>query len=173
VKRKLTFRPSLADVKRSNNQAMDYYSHLSGKPTPEGGKSDVAPKRVLGPRKPSVDGDGSEASNMRAIIGYLCGSAKVALVVRCNSGMAYDQRGVPIEFSHIYSRGVNGERMKMPDITGMLTNGKCYAVEVKNSAFRGPSNDREYAQENYLAHVRRHGGTALFATCLDDVKAVL
>ena len=174
--RDLKFRPSLADTRRANKAAHEYYAAISGKETPPEQAilhADVREKVARGPRKPAVEGDGSEASNLKEIIKFLCNHRLVAIVERHNSGMAYNANGAPVVFHTIYTRGVNGERLKKSDITGMLITGRYFAIEVKNSSWTKPTDEREYQQENYLAHVRRFGGIGIFATCVEDVGAVL
>ena len=175
--KKLRFKPSFQDQRRANKAALDFYAAASGRETPKEQAAlhaDVRDK-VSRPRKARTTGLlATEAEVQRAIIGYLCGHPRVALVERHNSGAVHDaQKGYYIEFHHLYSRGFKGEKMRKPDICGMLRDGRYYAIEVKRQGWRKPSDQREIEQENYLLHVRACGGIALFATCVDDVGAVL
>lgn len=172
---KLGFTASYADRRRQNKAALDYYAAVSGRDTPPEQAAlhaDVCDKITRGPRKPS--NIPTEAETQRAIIAYLCVHPKIALVERHNSGAVIDQqKGYYIEFHHLYSRGFKGEKMRKPDICGMLKDGRYYAIEVKREGWRGPSDQREIEQGNYLAHVRACGGIGIFATGVDDVGAAL
>ena len=48
---KPSFKPSMQDTIRANNKAMEFYSAMSGKPTPDGALREVKEKVVRGPRK--------------------------------------------------------------------------------------------------------------------------
>lgn len=171
--RNLKFRPSLADTKRANKSALDFYASASGRATPpeqEALHADVKPKQTRGPRKPSLLP--SESEVQRSIIAFLCAHPKVALVIRFNSGAVSDGKYY-VEFAHIYSRGFGGEKMRLPDVHAMLRNGRPVWVEVKRGDWRGVSGQREIEQENFLKHIRACGGIGIFAKSIDDVSAVL
>lgn len=172
-RRTMGFKPSLNDQKRASLQAQQAMAHP--------GMSDAAKRhlaefaatvkpKISRPRKPSLLLTESEVQ--RAIIGYLCGHPNVALVIRFNSGAVQSDKYY-VEFSHIYSRGFNGERLRLPDIYALMRDGRTLNVEVKRGDWRGVSNQREIEQENYLRHVRACGGIGIFATCIEDVAVAL
>lgn len=133
-------------------------------------RASVKPKRAAGQRGQSTVP--TEAETQRAIIAYLCAHPKVTLVIRFNSGAVQSDKYY-VEFSHIYSRGFKGEKMRLPDIYAMLRNGRTLWVEVKREGWSVPRDDREIEQRNFLHHVAACNGIGIFATSIDDVAAVL
>lgn len=164
-------RKSLKDTMRDNALAMRYYARMSGKPEPEIPQGSV--KR--GPRKPSATK--SEAQVQREIIDWLLDNRHIALVERHNSGtMQEGNRYVQFNTVMIPARlrpiG-NMQRVRKPDLDAMLIDGRRLVVEVKREGWK-PSNDiREREQEHYLAWIRKHGGLALFAQSVEDVRKEL
>lgn len=176
MSRNFRFKPSLQDTKRASLAAMELMSHDGMSPAGREHlnrlRAETMPKQARGPRKPSTVP--TEAETQRAIIAYLCVHPKIALVERHNSGAVHDaQKGYYIEFHHLYSRGFNGEKMRKPDICGMLKDGRYYAIEVKREGWTKPTDLREREQAAYLAHVRACGGIGIFACCVADVEVVL
>lgn len=172
--RNFKFRPSLADTKRANLAAFEAMAHDgmsdAGREHLEQLRATVKPKRQRGPSRASTVP--TEAETQRAIIAFLCVHPKVALVIRFNSGAVQSDKYY-VEFSHIYSRGFNGEKMRLPDIYALLKNGRTLWIEVKREGWTKPKDQREIEQANFLNHIRACGGIGIFATSVADVEAVL
>lgn len=160
------FKPSLPDTIRANNKAMDYYSLMSGKTTPDGATREVKEKVTRGPRKKS--NKPLESEPQRDIIKFLCHHPSVAIVERINSGAIQSDKYF-VRFHILYSRDHKGRKMRKSDVCGMLTDGRYYAVEVKRPGWTKPKDQREQEQMNYVEYVRHCGGIGLIATCVDDV----
>lgn len=163
------FKPSLPDTIRANNKAMDYYSLMSGKPTPDGAMREVKDKIKRGPRKMSAKP--LESEPQRHIIKFLCANPMVAIVERTNSGAIQTDKYF-VRFHILYSRDHKGRKMRKSDVCGMLTDGRYFAIEVKRQGWTKPKDQREQEQMNYVEYVRHCGGIGIIATCLDDVVSV-
>lgn len=166
-------RKSLKDTLRANAQAMNYYAAMSGKPpvpVPDG-----SVKR--GPNKPRTDGRKSESEVQREIIDYLLDNHHVAMVERHNSGaMQTDEHYVRFNIVMIPARlrpiG-NLQRVRKPDLDVLLIDGKRFIIEVKREGWHLTNDQREREQENYLAHCRRFGCIAIFATSVREVRTAM
>jgi len=101
-----------------------------------------------------------EADIQRDLLRMLEMDHRVAFVARFNSGARIDKVGRPIRFNTLAG---------CPDIMGMLKNGKHIAIEVKRPGWRGPSDDRERAQEEHLRLVNLYGGIGMFAWEVEQV----
>lgn len=183
--RPFRFKPSLADTRRANKAAHEYYAAISGKETPPEQAvlhADVRDK-VSRPRKPRTDTDPlPESQVQKNIINMLMKHERVQYVLRTNSGSAGDSY---VQFNALYLPhrfrvpwpGVTPD-MRISDLHVILIDASLMAVECKPGDWKrsyGISDKamREQAQENYLAHVRACGGIGIFATCVEDVGAVL
>lgn len=114
----------------------------------------------------------TEADTQRAIISYLLAHPKVGMVIRFNSGaMQLDSRY--IKFSHIYARGTLGKKMRLPDVYVILKNGLTMWIEIKREGWKCARNQREAEQQNFLRQVILCLNIGIFATCVEDVQAVL
>ena len=108
----------------------------------------------------------SEGSVQAAVLGYLRLDRRVAWVQRFNTG------------AHVTAEtGANGKpkrrfiRYAFPgcaDLLGQLRDGRFLAVEVKTRTGRVSP-----AQEAFLATVARHGGVAVLARSIEDVRRTL
>ena len=115
-----------------------------------------------------------ESEILSAVTDLLCAHPKVIFVCRQNSGMAsYEAKTGRYAPVHFYKILKAPARMTIVDVWGLLTDGRMYAVETKNSAWVRPTNDREERQAAFLAMVRHHGGLALFATDAAQVAEAL
>lgn len=172
MQRKLKFRPSLADTKRANKSAHEYYAALSGRETPPEQAAllaKVKPKQTREKKRPLTP---SESDIQRAIIGYLCHHPKVAIVIRFNSGAVTDGKYY-VEFARIHTRGLQGEKLRLPDVYALLKNGRTLWVEVKRGGWTAPKDQREIEQRNFLHTVAACNGIGIFASSVDDVAACL
>ena len=114
-----------------------------------------------------------EAPILAAVCELLAQHPKVLLAVRANSGMAsYEAKSgkyAPVFFYRILTHN----NLTLPDVWGLLKDGRFLAVECKAPPFKEPRNDREFRQANFLMLVRNLGGVALFATSADQVAEAL
>lgn len=115
-----------------------------------------------------------EAEVLRAICELLAAHPKVLIAVRQNTGAAsYEAktgRYAPVHFYKLIKRPVE---MTLPDIWGLLKDGRYFACEVKREDFTKPRNEREFRQAAFLSAVRNCGGIGIFATSADQVADAL
>ena len=114
-----------------------------------------------------------EAPILAAVCELLAQHPKVLLAVRANSGAASFEaksgRYAPVFFYRILTHN----NLTLPDVWGLLKDGRFLAVECKAPPFKEPRNDREFRQANFLMLVRNLGGVALFATDVSQVEEAL
>ena len=105
-----------------------------------------------------------EAPVVQAISELLAVHPNVLFACRQNSGMAsYEAASGKYAPVHFY-RILTHSNLTLPDVWGLLKDGRFLAVECKAPPFKEPRNDREFRQANFLMLVRNLGGVALFAT---------
>jgi len=154
---KPSFKPSLPDTIRANNKAMDYYSLMSGKPTPDGTMREVKDKVTRAPR--GLSEIPLEKDIQKAIIAFLSAHPKISIYGRFNSGTAItgDAQG-----NTRYTRfnSIKG----FPDIHGMLKGGRAVYIEVKR-----PGGRVSDEQQEFIDKVSAHGAVAFVAYSVDDV----
>jgi len=63
--------------------------------------------------------------------------------------------------------------MRVSDLRVMMTDGRLCVIEVKAEGWKKPINDREQGQNEYLTHIRNHGGIGFFAQSVEDVRTAL
>lgn len=168
--RRPTKRKPLRDMLADANRWDRFYA-LSAGMEPRA-QSVIPEKRAYAKREP----DGTYESDIqRDIIEMLKRHPKVAIIERHNSGasseIGADGKLRFVRFNTVYR--VNGVRMRKSDIDCTLVNGKRFVVEVKRPPWRGPTDQREYEQENYINHVRAATGYGLFATSVAEVEEAL
>lgn len=180
--RKLGFKPTLRDQRESVNKALDHYALLSGRPTPEGMKNVIAPRRAQAARR---DLEGPVIS---AISELLAVHPRVIWAARFNSGMAsYEAKSgryAPVWF-HKFLR--MPEPMRMPDFFGLTGDTvmptflnpqpsgclRFIAIEAKAPGWTKPRDAREREQAAFLAMIRSAGGIGIFATSAEQVAEAL
>lgn len=105
---------------------------------------------------------------------------------RNNSGVLMNEKGVPIRFGLNNETKVQNEHAKSGDIIG-ITPVYCYVpnvgwttlgvftnIECKHDGWHQTAGDkRASAQANFHAIVRKAGGYAGFATCVEDVWRII
>ena len=107
-----------------------------------------------------------------------------SMMWRNNSGAATDKTGRLIR----YGLGNDSKRVQeqyrsadlvgitpvlvTPEMVGKWV-GIFTAVEVKAPGFRGPNEEREFAQQRWLALVRSYGGRADFAASVEQALRVI
>lgn len=106
----------------------------------------------------------TEAQVQASIRALVACHPRVKWHTRINSGMAWfkgpNGSERPVKFHDMPG---------MSDIIGQLKDGRFLAIEVKRPSWKGPSDDREHRQAEFLDMVREAGGVAFFARRVDDV----
>jgi len=87
-----------------------------------------------------------------------------AVLWRNNSGATFDQTGRMIRYGLGNDSAKLSRDYKSSDLVGIGPGGVFMAVECKAPGWKGPKNDRDRAQANFMNHVRAMGGRATFAT---------
>lgn len=166
-------RKSLRETIAENNKSMDMYAALSGKPTPE---SYTALTMHQKPKRAASVPSGKvavplEADVSKAVSQYLSVHPKVKFAVRQNSGAAMmTGKGgaqIPIWFYRFAAR--KGVEMRITDFWGLLTDGRCFALEIKRPGWTKPTDQREREQANFIEVV----GLGGFVTCVEDVEKII
>jgi hypothetical protein len=177
VSRRPTFKPSLAETKRQNQAAMDFYRALS--PREDAPRIDVGakPKQERGP----IDKANGEGPVLAAVGEYLCWHPGVVLVVRLNSGMARNENDAPIWFHKLMK--VHGEVARnfvMLDYLFAMNTGRLGLMECKRPDWTGPSvngrsttAERERMQARMIAFARRQGWLSGFVRSVEEARAVI
>lgn len=103
------------------------------------------------------------------------------ILMRNNSGMLKNKDGTPVR----YGLGQTSKNsMKSSDLIGITsivvtadmvgeTIGVFTAVEVKSEDWKGPTNEREKSQEDFIKWVKSRGGLASFAKSVDEFKQLM
>lgn len=167
--RKKPLRETIAE----NAKAMEAYAKMFDRPTPESYTSltmHVKPKRAASVHSGKVAVP-LEADVSKAVSQYLAVHPKVKFAVRQNSGAAMmTGKGgaqIPIWFYKFAAR--KGVEMRITDYWGILTDGRCFALEVKRPGWTKPTDQREREQANFIEVV----GLGGFVTCVEDVERIL
>jgi len=145
--------------KRSKAAALDFYNI----------------PHSLKPGKPRQAPVSREGPVVRAVCELLEIHPKTALVVRQNSGSAsYEQasgKWAPINFYMLWKP--TSKEVTIPDVWGLLKDGRFYAFECKAPGFKHPRDDRERRQAAFLMLIRNCGGIARFVTDVQQVQEAL
>lgn len=149
--RPVRFRPSLAQTRRANQNAMDFYRALSPREDAPRIDTGAKPKRAA----PTRSTEPLERDIQKAIRQLLRAHPLVAWHGRINRGAVQDARGNYVAFNDI--KGCS-------DLIGQLKTGHWLAIEVKR-----PGNDATEDQQEFLDAVACNGGLAFVA---DDVLEV-
>ena len=164
-------RKTLAEQIRANTLASRFYARMSIKPVALPEVPDLPAPRA----KAVPSGKPLETDIQAEIIAMLRKHPKVAIVERHNSGTAVEQNRDGekryVRFNTVFK--VGGVRMRKSDIDCTLTNGKRFVVEVKRPPWKGPTDQRETEQENYIKHVRASTGYGMFAVSVAQVAGAL
>lgn len=167
MKRRLHFKPGLQESIRQSQKGLDHYAALSGKPRVDIGAKE---KVVRGP----ANKEEGEGPVLKAVGQLLSIHPKVAIAIRMNSGLAYDQNDAPVRF-HMLVRG-DGVCV---DYVGALKDGRTFALECKRPDWSGVSRAnhagaiREQRQEEYINVVRAIGGVGGFVRSVEDALAIV
>jgi hypothetical protein len=164
---RITYREQM----QRNQTSLDLYADLAGKPRMVIPVPPEPKKRA--PREPSgVPPVPLERDVQRAIIDGLRMHPMIGLVERVNSGQATETDAAGntryIQFHHVYS--VAGVRMRSVDLHCTLKpSGRRFVIEVKRPGWKAPRDERERAQQAYIAHIIACGGFGMFASSWDEV----
>lgn len=97
------------------------------------------------------------------------------LLLRNNSGMALNKRGIPVRFGLGNDSSKLNARFKSSDLIGLTplsiggqTVGVFTAIETKHPGWRYSGTDRESGQLFFINVIKARGGIAGFATCPTD-----
>lgn len=156
---KPTFRPSLAETRRRNQTALDYYRALS--PNSDAPQIDVGAKLKRTPPKTFrlTAQAPLERDVLRAVLQLLRAHPLVAWCSRINSGAAVDERGQFMRFHQIAG---------CSDIIGQMKTGHFLAIECKR-----PGERPTEPQMLFLRMVQQHGGCAGWCDSVAGCEAVL
>jgi hypothetical protein len=141
IRRKPGFRPSLAETKRRNQEALDFLRALSTREDAPRLDLQAKAKRVVQPRPKTLERD-----VLKAVLFYLRRHRKVAWVGRINSGAARNENGQFLRFHTIPG---------CSDIIGQMRSGHFLAIEVKR-----PGEKPTPEQMIFLDMVLQHSGCA-------------
>lgn len=170
------FRPSLAQTRRLNQQALDYYRALS--PNADAPHIDLGAKPAKTRATPNPDT--SEGPVLAAISQLLARHPKVHIAIRHNSGAVVGEETESSGRRFVWFNRIVKGRGVLVDFTGTLTSGRPFAIEAKAPGWKMPGETarsdsalRARQQALYLEHVRTAGGVAGFARSVDEALAVL
>jgi hypothetical protein len=103
------------------------------------------------------------------------------ILMRNNSGAFKDETGRVVRFG---LGNISPKSLKSSDLIGITTIvitpemvgqhiGIFTAIEAKSEDFKGPSNEREKSQADFIRWVQSRGGIAGFAKSVDEFKQLL
>lgn len=153
---------------RANKRALDFMADAADKP-----RLDIliAPKRTY--RRNTDEGE-LEKGVLNAVSELLAVHPAVAFAVRQNSGAANvtdaQGRSYPIWFYRVIRKRA---KMRIVDFWGFLANGRVFALEAKRRNWSGPSDLREYEQQEFLQFIRSIGGIGAFVRSSQEAQAAL
>ncbi len=166
-------KPTLNETIRANEKALRGLCFAAGKPMPEGFDTPAVERKTRAPSKPSDD---SEAAVMREIADVIDKHPRILFAVRQNSGAA-TIGNTPIWFWKWLRR--RGVEMTLTDTWGCLTNGRMFAIEVKERNWKGVGTGdtekaiRERRQEAFINVVKSVGGVGGFVTSAEQAMEIL
>lgn len=128
---------------------------------------------VVDAAKPETPDEAGTAETTISSQIRVAASAAGVTLWRNNSGVGVNPAGRPVRFGlGNDSKKINAVR-KSADLIGLTPRGRFVAVETKKSGWMWKGTDREQAQANFLNHVRKNNGIAMFATSWADVEKAL
>lgn len=159
-------RPTLRETIAKNQQSMDLYAALSGKPRVELAMPPEPVKRAAH-AKPA-EPRGTEADVMKAVHAFLRVHPRVAWFMRINSGAVSDGDR-HVVFYRLWMRGLGVRSKGMADYLGQLDDGRLFLLECKRPGLRKATPE----QQELLEFCRWHGGLAAVVQSVEDVAEVL
>jgi len=163
-------RPTLRDTIAKNQQSMDLYAALSGKPRVELTMPPEPVKRAkrLTAANAVAEPRGTEADVMKAVHAFLRVHPRVAWFMRINSGAVSDGDR-HVVFYRLWMRGLGVRSKGMADYLGQLDDGRLFLLECKRQGLRKATPE----QQELLEFCRKHGGLAAVVQSVEDVAEVL
>jgi hypothetical protein len=131
----------------------------------------AALRAITIPPPPPVPADGSEAYVQSLV--RLEAPKVGCLLMRNNSGAFVDKTGRTVRVGLGNDSARVNSIWKSSDLIGIAPDGRFLAVEVKKPGWKGPTNDREKAQDNFLALVRARGGIGSFCTDASQLSSIV
>ena len=159
-------RPTLRETIAKNQQSMDLYAALSGKPRVELTMPPEPVKRA--PRAKPAEARGTEADVMKAVHAFLRVHPRVAWFMRINSGAVSDGDR-HVVFYRLWMRGLGVRSKGMADYLGQLDDGRLFLLECKRPGLRKATPE----QQELLEFCRWHGGLSAVVQSVEDVAEVL
>ncbi len=176
MKRKGYRRTSLRETLLKNQAASNFYATMAGKePVESMIVMPADPKKRIKKINTSLDIDNSEAGVSKEVAKLLKSHPKVLLAVRQNGGSLM-AGNVPVWFYRWVRTPDNmTNKMTITDFWGFTTDFKPFAIETKNRKWKKPStsNEREMKQLEFINFIKKAGGKAGFASCLEDAVKIL
>ena len=159
-------RPTLRETIAKNQQTMDLYAALSGKPRVELTMPPEPVKRA--PRAKPDEPRGTEADVMKAVHAFLRVHPRVAWFMRINSGAVSDGDR-HVVFYRLWMRGLGVRSKGMADYLGQLDDGRLFLLECKRPGLRKATPE----QQELLEFCRWHNGLAAVVQSVEDVAEIL
>ena len=159
-------RPTLRETIAKNQQTMDLYAALSGKPRVELTMPPEPVKRA--PRAKPAELRGTEADVMKVVHAFLRVHPRVAWFMRINSGAVSDGDR-HVVFYRLWMRGLGVRSKGMADYLGQLDDGRLFLLECKRPGLRKATPE----QLELLEFCRWHGGLAAVVQSVEDVAEIL
>lgn len=170
--RKPPVRPGSAEWKRGINAYQRFVAAAHDKVVPEDALHKVRPKRERAPNRAA--GKPLENDVNAAVADVLAAHPMVLFAVRQNSGalpyQAASGKVIPVWF---YRWVKKPARMRIVDHWGLLTDGRMVALESKRPGWKGPTDQREFEQLEFINNVKAAGGIGGFVTCAEEALALL
>ncbi len=170
------FRPSLAETKRANQQALDWMQASSYREDAPRIDVGAKAKQVRGPVNP----DTSEGPVLSGIAQLLARHPQVWIAIRHNSGAVVGEATDDSKRRFVWFNRIVRGRGVLVDFTGSLKTGMPWAIEAKAPGWKMPGETakgdsalRARQQALYLQHVRDCGGRAGFATSVDEALRII
>lgn len=114
------------------------------------------------------------ASETRVSAEIRIGAATIGtMLLRNNSGMAYNPNGQPVRFGLGNDSKKINEVFKSSDLIGFTHEGRFVALESKATGWKYKGNDHEVGQRNFLDAVVRHNGIGAFVTSWEEARRAI
>lgn len=159
MKRRVNFRPSLAEQRRQSQAAHDYWGAMTGKEPIDVGAKPKRERREP-PKTFRLTAERPlERDVLSAVRDHLRVHPLVAWVARINNGAATDQAGNFVRFNTIAG---------CSDLIGQLKSGEFLACEIKR-----PGETPTEPQMLFLRMVRQWGGCAGWADSIEAAERMI
>ena len=157
IVRKPKFRPSLAQTRRQNQNALDFYRLSSARE--DAPRIDTGAKPIRERSAPGTNGQPLERDVLRAGLQLLRVHPLVAWASRINSGAVENASGQFVRFNQIAG---------CSDIVGQMKTGQFLALECKR-----PGQKPTEPQMMFLRQVQHYGGCSGWFDSVEALERVL